>query len=208
MLRSVRVMAMAAVFAVPTLSAMAADEHTDKARAAMTKAIAWLRTQQDKASGGWSLPPAPAPGSTEAPKPVYPAVTGLVITGMLKDSGVKQGDPAVVEGVRFMLKHQQPDGGIYDKMLPSYNTSIVLSALAKIDTPEARAAIPKAQEFLRRQQWSEIATKTDVNDSPQPVGKDHPYYGGIGYGRHGRPDLSDVAPFVQGMHNSGVAADD
>jgi squalene-hopene/tetraprenyl-beta-curcumene cyclase len=208
MLRSVRVMAMAAAFAVPALSAMAADEHTDKARAAMTKAIAWPRVQQDKASGGWALPPAPAAGSTEAPKPVYPAITGLVVTGLLKDSSIKPTDPIVLDGVKFMLKYQQPDGGIYDKMLPSYNTSIVLSALAKIDTPEARAAIPKAQEFLRRQQWSEVAAKTDVSDSPQPIGTEHPYYGGIGYGRHGRPDLSNLSTMLQGLHDSGVAGDD
>ncbi len=93
-------------------------------------------------------------------------------------------------------------------MLPSYNTSIVLSALAKIDTPQAKAAIPKAQEFLRKQQWSEAAVKTEQADAPQPVDTSHPYYGGVGYGRHGRPDLSNLATMLQGLHDSGVAADD
>jgi squalene-hopene/tetraprenyl-beta-curcumene cyclase len=40
------------------------------------------------------------------------------------------------------------------------------------------------------------------------VGKDHPYYGGIGYGRHGRPDLSNTAFFIQALHDSGVSGDD
>jgi squalene-hopene/tetraprenyl-beta-curcumene cyclase len=206
MLRTVKSFAIAAVLAVPVAAHARVDEHVAKARAAMTKAVAWLRAHQDKETGGWSIPPAPPAG--EAAKPKYPAVTGLVIAGMLKDPEVKTTDPSMTAGVKFLLSLQQPDGGIYDRMLPSYNTSVSLSALSKFDTPEVRAAIPRAQEFLKRLQWSEVAVKGSNDDSPQPVGKDHPYYGGIGYGHHGRPDLSNLAMALQALHDSGVSSDD
>ena len=40
-----------------------------------------------------------------------------------------------------------------------------------------------------------------------PVDKDHPYYGGAGYGKHGRPDLSNTQTMLQALHDSGLPAD-
>jgi len=174
-----------------------------QARAMAAKAIAYLRKQQDEKSGGWGVP---EEGSN---RPVFPAITGLVVTGMIANGTVPVTDPAIVKAQAFMLKHQQPDGGIYDRVLPSYNTAIVLSALAKLGTPEARAAIPAAQDFLRKLQWSE-ASVADVggDEAPRPIDKSHPFYGGVGYGRHGRPDLSNLSFMLQGLHDSGVPSDD
>lgn len=183
------------------VSASAADpEHQKKAAEIADKAIAWLRTQQDAKTGGWAVP---------AEGPAYPAITALVVGGMLMQPGIDAKDPAVKAGVDYMLSLRQPDGGIYDKVLPSYNTSIVLSALAKVDTPEARAAIKPAQDFLRSLQFGEgAAVDGQFASETGRVGKEHPFYGGVGYGRHGRPDLSNTAFFLQAMHDSGVPGDD
>jgi squalene-hopene/tetraprenyl-beta-curcumene cyclase len=173
--------------------------HEKKAAAIADKAIAWLKSHQGE-KGGWSVP---------KEGPAYPAITALVINGMLMQPGVDAKDPAVAKAVGFILSYRQSDGGIYDKMLPSYNTSIVLSALAKVDTPEAKAAIKPAQDFLRSLQFGEGAlTEGPFKGETGRVGKNDPAYGGVGYGRHGRPDLSNTAFFLQAMHDSGVSGDD
>lgn len=176
------------------------EEHQKKAAAIADKAMAYLRSQQDAKTGGWSVP---------KEGPAYPAITALVINGMLLQPGVDQKDPAVAAGAKYILGFRQPDGGIYDKILASYNTAICLSALSKLDTPEAKAAIKPAQDFLKSLQFGEGArTEGPLAAETGKVGKDHPYYGGVGYGRSGRPDLSNTTFFLQAMHDSGVPGDD
>lgn len=186
----------------PAARAAQPDDREAKAREMIAKASAYLRAQQDEKSGGWGMP---GEGSD---RPVFPAITALVVSGLVMSEGVDAKDPAVAKAAAFLLKHQQPDGGIYDRVLPSYNTAITLSALAKLDTPEARAAIPRAQEFLRQLQWSEASAPVGGDEASKPVDKNHPFYGGIGYGKHGRPDLSNLNWMLQGLHDSGVPSDD
>lgn len=177
-----------------------AKERVPSADEMVEKAIAWLRTQQDEATGGWSVNPR---------GPTFPAVTGLVLNGMLMQPGIDKSDPAVRRGMEFLLSHRQPDGGIYDRVLPSYNTAICVSALARIDDDRAREAVAAAQNFLRGLQFSEESmVEGAAAGETQRVSRDHPFYGGVGYGRHGRPDLSNLSFFIQAMYDSGVPADD
>ena len=185
------------------LSPVQAQDATDydkKASSIADKAIAYLRTQQDAKTGGWAVP---------KDGPVYPAISALVLNGMLMQPGIDEKDPVVAKGIAFILGFRQPDGGIYDRILPSYNTSIALSCLARVNTKEAKAAIKPAQDFLRSLQFGEGArTSGSFANETAVVSKDHPYYGGIGYGRGGRPGLSNTAFFLQAMHDSGVPGDD
>jgi Prenyltransferase and squalene oxidase repeat len=181
--------------------APAAPAKAPDLRAMLDKAIAYLKTQQDQKSGGWCVNPQ---------GPTFPAMSGLVLTGVLMDPTSKEADPAVQQGVKFILANQQPDGGIYDKVLPSYNTSICLSALSKVKpTKDTSEAIKKAQDFLRSIQYGEGAVETvGAGDAAKKVDKSHPFYGGFGYGRSGRPDLSNTEMVLEGLHDSGVPADD
>jgi squalene-hopene/tetraprenyl-beta-curcumene cyclase len=196
--------------------ASAIDEaHAAKARAMSAKAISYLKTQQDKDSGGWSVPgkDTKEAAAAGAGRPHMPAITGLALTALLANPDTKQNDPAVTRAVTYLLSFQQPDGGIYDRILPSYNTSICVSALSKIDSPKAKAAIPPAQKFLRGLQWSENAVITTggtgpTGDAPKQVTPDNQFYGGVGYGKHGRPDLSNLGMMLQAMHDSGVSPED
>lgn len=166
----------------------------------IAKAIAFLRTKQDPASGGWSVP-------TQGP--AYPAITGLVVRGMMMRPGVTLDDANVAMGVKFMLNYQQADGGIYDKVLPGYNTSICVTALSDVNTPQAKDAVKKGVEFLKSLQFGEGAvTREGMGESPKVVGKDDPFYGGWGYGRHGRPDLSNSAWAIDALHAAGVEPTD
>jgi squalene-hopene/tetraprenyl-beta-curcumene cyclase len=177
--------------------ALALDEaHYRDARAMIEDAIAYLRTQQDEATGGWLV-------RDEGPQ--LPAITGLVLSGMLMEPQIDSRDETVQQGLDFILSFRQPDGGVYDRILASYNTSICLSALARANTAESGEAIKPAQDFLRSLQWSE-----DSNDHAETgdVTTDHPFYGGIGYGSHGRPDNSNLNMMLQAMHDSGLSCDD
>ncbi len=189
------------VGASPALAQPDAD-HKAKAEAMITKSIDYLRSKQD-ASGGWGIPGA------QAQRPVFPAITALALNGMLMQPGIDIKDESVAKGIAFILKYRQPDGGIYDRILPSYNTSISLTTLAQVNTPEAKAAIKPAQDFLRKLQFSEQADPAQGgNEAARVVQKSDPFYGGIGYGNNGRPDLSNLGFMLQGLHDSGVAPDD
>ncbi len=180
-----------------TSGAQALDEaHYREAREMIEQAIRYLRTQQDLATGGWAV-------RDEGPQ--LPAITGLVLSGMLMEPQIDARDPDVAQGLDFILSFRQPDGGIYDRILASYNTSMCLSALARANTAESGAAITPAQDFLRSLQWSEDSAD---HEETGDVTRDHPFYGGIGYGSHGRPDNSNLNMMLQAMHDSGLSCDD
>lgn len=172
------------------------------ARASAWDAIGFLRSTQGD-SGGWSENP-------EGPD--LPAVTALAATGMLLDPRIDESDPSVRAAVRYVLSFVKPDGGIHDGMLPTYNTAICVSMLSRVRTPEAAAAVRGGVALLRRMQWG--AFDPQVTPSPaapawtEPVDEAHPFYGGLGYGKHGRPDASNTQVFVQALHDAGVSTDD
>jgi hypothetical protein len=165
------------------------------------RAIAWLRSQQDQKTGGWSV---------REGAPVFPAITGLVLSGMLMEPGITDQDENVQAGVKFILNNQNPDGGIYNKLLPSYNTAICLSALTRVQQPAQVAdARARAIAFLKSIQYGEGALEHDgLAEAAKPVTKDDPYYGGWGYGNRGRPDLSNTSFALEALHAAGVAESD
>lgn len=162
----------------------------------IAKAISYLRAHQDEKTGGWSVP---------EQGPAFPAITALVVSGMRCNDSVPASDPAIKRAVDFILSRQQPDGGIYDSILPSYNTAISICGLAHSDDPRAPDAIRKAAAFLKSLQFGEDAVeRSDVPDSAKVVTRDHPFYGGWGYGRSARPDLSNTAFALEALHTAGV----
>lgn len=178
----------------PAAPAFALDDaHRDKARQVFVKSFDYLRAQQNP-DGAWL----PDPG---------PAVTGLVLAGMLRDETIDRSDPAIRKAVAYILSRQKESGGIYDTLLENYNTSVCLMALGPLrddpNFPQVPAAIEKAQNYLRGLQWS---------NQPDPTGKtldqEHPFYGGAGYGKHGRPDLSNTAMMIAGLRDSGLDCKD
>ena len=173
------------------------EEHYRQAREMIELSIEYLRSQQDEATGGWALMPEGVPQQ--------PAITSLVLTGMLMEPDISASDPAVSRGVDFVLSYRNEDGSISDGVLANYNTSIALSALALVNTSEAGEAIEGGQAFLKSIQWSEEAIEHPESGA---VDRDHPYYGGVGYGRSGRPDMSNITLMLQGLRDSGLDCDD
>jgi squalene-hopene/tetraprenyl-beta-curcumene cyclase len=169
------------------------DAHREKAERAIAKAVKYLREAQND-DGSWT----PKPG---------PAVTGLVVAGLLRSPEINSEDPQIAKALGYILKHQQEDGGIYDKYLKNYNTSICLMALGQADaTPGIRKAIANAHDFLRELQWTEGKTDPAGNK----VTENHPYFGGAGYNdsKHGRPDGSNTFMMLTGLYDSGFDCTD
>lgn len=179
-----------------------------QAKAMAAKAIAFLRSKQD-ASGGWGIYPG-------APK--YPAITGLVLQGMLANQTVDVSDPAITNAVSFLLANQREDGGIYDGVLPSYNTAISVTGLSPLLAPNGDAkkadpkvveAVQKAVAFLKGIQYGEGAQAyKDLPEAAQNVPESDAFYGGWGYGNRGRPDLSNTAFVLEALHAAGIDEND
>lgn len=171
------------------------DKHYKIARQTIEKAVAYLRSQQDEATGGWSIP--------EEGKPHLPGVTALVLNGLLMEPRIDDSDPAVRRGLDYLLSKRQSDGGIYDSILPNYNTALALSALSRSTRSDVIAAVKPAQDFLRSLQWD---GQTDPHG--RLIDKSHPWYGGAGYGGSSRPDNSNLNLMLQGLHDSGLDCND
>lgn len=191
----------------PEPKAFVSPERRAMALKALVKAEAYLKSKQDAGTGGWSLP---QPGKDGKTPPHLPGISALVMTGLLLNPDASPlEDQTLLAGTKYLYNHTQTDGGVYDQMLPSYNTALAVSALAKVPTPRARQAVQNAVAFLRKLQWSE-ASEPDVGggEASKPVDKDHPFFGGVGYGKHGRPDNSNLNIFMQAMQDAGVSPGD
>ena len=170
------------------------QEHRSLAEQTIQRGVEFLRQRQND-DGSWM----PQPG---------PAVTGMVVGVLLDRPEVDENDPAVAAGLAYLLNRAQPDGSIRDGadgILANYNTAIALSALSKVHgNPEAAGALAKAQDYLRGLQW----TAGDTTPDGETIDADHPFFGGVGYGNHGRPDLSNLQFMLQGLRDSGVSSSD
>lgn len=194
------VLAIATVFATtaPAVAQCLSPEARERAERIADRADAWLRAQQEP-GGGWRL---------EGEGPRFPAITALALNALTQHTPeANMGDPAIARAVAALLGAQQPDGGIYSLILPNYNTACAVSALSRIPTPQARQAIERGQRFLVSLQWgSPDHVEGPAAREKGDAAEDHPFYGGVGYGQSGRPDLSNLHLMLQALEDSGYEA--
>jgi squalene-hopene/tetraprenyl-beta-curcumene cyclase len=168
-----------AAVAAPSAEAKALAERRQEA---MARGTAYVLKEQGE-DGSW--------GKGNA------GITSLCLRALLA-VGKPATDPAVKKGLDFLLKSQKPDGGIYgDADLKTYTSSIACSVLVKADPKTYAETIEKVKGYLIKTQW----------DEEESIDKANPWYGGHGYGKHERPDLSNTQFFVQAMHDAGVPKD-
>jgi len=142
---------------------------------AIEKGLHWLEKSQDT-NGFWSTPD-------------HPAVTALALTAYRGWPASPEPAP-VKKGYAYLMSCVQPDGGIYRKDLPSYNTSVSLVALALAKRPEYQATILKARKFI-------ISLQTRPDESGDT---NSPFVGGIGYGKADKhPDLSNTSLALEAL---------
>lgn len=190
--------------AVPVLAAPAETRPAGPDREALRRAVEpvverglrFLEAAQAP-DGGW-------PGAGQGSDP---AITAIVAKTFIQHPDYGPRHPLVRRAIAFVLKHQQPDGGIYNPQVgyANYSTSIALMTLAAMKDPAMERAIAGAQAFLKGNQWDE--TKTDPQD--ETVDSAHAWYGGAGYGqKKTRPDLSNTQMMIEALHESGLPKSD
>ncbi|MCG8406682.1 MAG: hypothetical protein MI923_15915 [Phycisphaerales bacterium] len=153
---------------------------------AIDRGLAFLKSKQNR-DGEWTA--------------MYgPAVTAMVARAFSQDKRHGPKHPIVQRAVTNILRYEQPDGGIYERRqnLANYQTSIVLMLLGSLDDPAHKAHIAKAQAFLTNLQY----------DGAESIDDDHAWFGGAGYSKTKRPDLSNTQMMVEALHNSGLSKDD
>lgn len=133
-----------------------------------------------------------------------PAITGLVATGLLRH-GRSINDPMVADAVAYVVRFAKPDGGIYadDSMYRNYETCIAVQCLREAAnapgaTKDYASELAAAEAFIKGLQWDEAEGHDTSSVS----------YGGAGYGRHKRPDLSNTSYLIDALHSLGSGADD
>ena len=165
-----------------------------RAQAVIDKGLEFLKTQQQP-DGAWHNQMMP------------PAISAIVLRALVQDGKYSTKDPFIKKGYDKLLSHQLDSGGIYKDMLANYNTAIAVSALAAAEDPSFKDEIDKAVAYLKDLQWTdEIATTKDGKTIP--INADNPWYGGAGYGKHGRPDGSNTQLMIEALHDAGLPKDD
>ncbi len=129
-----------------------------------------------------------------------PGISALVVKALAQTPSVGPQHAAVARGVDFVLSHRREDGGVYgaEGLLKNYESSVTLSMLAALPRTRHAERIQELQRFLIKDQW----------DESEDIKPDNPFYGGAGYGRGKRPDLSNTQMMVEALHDSGLPKDD
>jgi squalene-hopene/tetraprenyl-beta-curcumene cyclase len=147
---------------------------------AIERGLRWLKTVQDP-KGYWS-------------QPDHPALSALVLTAYMGEpSGhFKTNPPGYIEkGYEYLLTCVQPDGGIYAKDLPNYNTAISMMALVASYKPSYEPILRNARNYL-------VGLQGDFDEKGK---MDNPYDGGIGYGsKNPHSDMSNNMYALEAIH--------
>ncbi len=134
-------------------------------------------------------------------------ITALVAAGLLRN-GRAPDDPLVARSLKFLEGAVQPDGGVYAPNLGyrNYETCVALTCFVAANTDKRYDKIIKnAEKYIKATQWTEAKNE---NDPAREINKSDPFYGGAGYGRNKRPDLSNTAFLVDALKEAGDGADD
>jgi squalene-hopene/tetraprenyl-beta-curcumene cyclase len=151
-------------------------------RALVERAYGYLKKHQG-ADGSFS------------PRIAGPGVSAVVAAALLRN-GYGPDDPVVAGALGYIEKSVKKDGGIYDRGLANYTTSVAVLALTEANKDGKYDTVLKnAAKFLKGLQYDESG--------------DDPRAGGVDYGdKKGRPDLSNTAYFLDALLAAGLSKDD
>jgi len=181
--------------------------------------VGWLWSV-GQAEGGTTAPPAPDPqqyeqlvsrgvdylmhkgqaadGSFSSQASI--GITALDVTALLR-LGRTVNDPAVAKGLKYIEGFVQPDGGVYqpDSFLRNYETCLAIACFAEANADgRYTERIKRAEAFVKGIQWDESEGKDKTDAS----------FGGAGYGKHKRPDLSNTSFLIDALKACGNGPND
>ncbi len=175
----------------PPLDRPTADSQlsvTSQIDRAADRGIEFLRTRGQNDDGSFS----PESGA---------AVTALCVRAILEHRPQATNDPAVKKALEFIESKFQGDGGIYanGSRYRNYETSVAVGALLKANQDgRYDSVLKRAETFLKEIQW----------DEGEGIESSDAAYGGAGYGKHERPDLSNTSFLIDALHELGNESDD
>jgi len=176
------------VFGVHAYSAVYAATEIDnnlknEVKKSIDSGLKWLRTQQVE-NGSYLY---------------HPGMTALVTSAFMRSPRhyTEADGPFVKNAIKYIVSMAKPDGSIYDKDLPNYNTSVCLMTLTQTKNPAYQDIIRRAQNYL-------MGLQADEDEGYTP---DDKMYGGIGYGGDLRPDMSNLQFSLKALKESGVSDD-
>jgi squalene-hopene/tetraprenyl-beta-curcumene cyclase len=182
----IRSMILSGLICVISAAAVRASDD-DAYSKAVDRAIGFLENKAQAADGSYSAK-------------AGPGVTAVVAAALLRQ-GRTPNDPLVARSLKYLEGFVQPDGAISpkDSMTRNYETSLALVCFVEANRDGRYDKIVKnAEKFLKSYQWAE----------DKGLDQDSPSYGGAGYGKHDRPDLSNTQFLVDALKAAGAGPDD
>jgi len=127
-----------------------------------------------------------------------PGVTALAITAAMRN-GRSVDDPMVAQGLASLERFVKPDGGIYGNgRLKNYETCVAMVCFAEANrNGKYDQTLKRAKDFV-----------TGIQRGQVPRDPSDPWYGGVGYGGEGRPDLSNTGYFIEALKATEVGPED
>ncbi len=180
-----------------------APEAFATARASISRGLQFLRNSQGP-RGGWMEGEAAA-GTDQEQRSLAAstAVTALGVRAFVQ-AGESRDSPAVTRACDWVTLRTMRDG-VFDPDrsggLGNYVAAAVASGWAALgDSSDVRVVQVRdaAVQWLKSNQW-------DQAEGIQPT---QDWFGGAGYGKHGRPDLSNTQVMLDALHDAGVSPDD
>ena len=129
-----------------------------------------------------------------------PAVTALVATALIRH-GRSVDDPMLAKALRYLENHVRDDGGIYQRgtRYRNYETCLAIVCLSEANVDGRYDQIlQQADHFVGELQW----------DEGEGHERSSPSYGGFGYGKHNRPDMSNTQISLDALRALGKGAAD
>ena len=154
-------------------------------RAIVTKGLEFLASSGQSDAGTFS-------------DQVGPGVTALAVTSALRN-GRSSDDPMVAAGLKALEGFVKPDGGIYGNgRLKNYETCVAMVCFAEANGQGTyNDVLKRAKDFVTGIQYG--SANGDTSD---------PWYGGVGYGGTGRPDLSNTGYLIEALMAAEAEASD
>ena len=160
--------------------------------------LLWLAAHQEP-SGLWRLRTKAAPTD----EPDNPTSVDLAVTALAVKAFAQRGVPSphLDKGIFALIEETARQGGFHGgdgTSLGTYVSATVASALATMDDPRYDDQLEQALTWLKQEQWTDQDGLVPEQD----------WFGGVGYGNRGRPDLSNTQMMLDALYDAGICPDD
>ncbi len=133
-------------------------------------------------------------------KEAGPGITAIVATGLL-ENGVPADDPMVAKALAYLKTFVRSDGAVAAEgsKYSNYETCMSIRAFkaANVDG-KYDDLLKNSGAYVKQIQW----------DGEEDHGETSDFYGGAGYGGHGRPDLSNTTFLLDALEALDTPEDD